>query len=40
MTTGLPDWTLPTAIVAQVIDRLVVDVAAQSIGSIKVMLRG
>ena len=36
MPTGLPDWTVPTAIVAQLIDKLAVDIAAQSIGSIKV----
>lgn len=36
MPSGLPDWTVPTAIVAQLIDKLAVDIAAQSIGSIKV----
>jgi len=33
---GLPDFTLPVAIVAQVIASLKVDIAAQSIGNIKV----
>jgi len=33
---GLPDFTLPVAIVAQIIASLKVDIAAQSIGNIKV----
>jgi len=36
MPTGLPDWTVPTAIAAQLIGRLAVDAAAQSIENIKV----
>ena len=32
MPTGLPDWTVPTAIVAQLLDKLAVDAAAQSTG--------
>jgi len=33
MPTGLPDWTVPTAIAARIIDKLAVDTAAQSMGS-------
>jgi len=36
MPAGLPDWTVPTAIVAQLIDKLAVDIVAQTIGNVKV----
>ena len=40
MPTGLPDWTVPTAIVDHVIDRLAVDIAAQSIAQLDVHVAG
>ena len=37
---GLPDFTVPTAIVAQTIDTLAVDIAAQSIGELGILIKG
>ena len=38
MPSGLLGWTVPTAIAAQLIDRLALDIAAQSAGDIKVYI--
>lgn len=40
MPSGLLDWTLPTAIVAQLIDKLAVDIAAQSLAQLDVHVAG
>ncbi|WP_448578886.1 hypothetical protein, partial [Thermosphaera sp.] len=33
---GLPDWTLPVSVVAQVVENLKVDIVSQSLGNLKV----